>query len=261
MSTFALKLIAIITMLIDHIGAVFIPSNTGLYLVFRSIGRLSFPIFCFLIVEGFYHTRNVKKYLIRLGIFAFISEIPFDLAFYNSISSTDINKDFSFIFELISRKQYNSELFNLVSSMFNKMMVHQNVFFTLFLGLLLITLMSKIEKKFGEQRKFKIWAIQGMLTFVFCVIALLLKTDYDYAGILLILAFYLFRGNKIYLAVALFFITEFILGYISYINVLATFAIIPIAFYNGKKGKDIKYLFYIFYPAHLLILYLINTFL
>jgi len=78
-----LKIIAIITMLIDHIGAVLLDTSTIEYFACRIIGRLSFPIFCFLIIEGFTHTKNNKKYLLRLFIFAIISEIPFDLVFFN----------------------------------------------------------------------------------------------------------------------------------------------------------------------------------
>lgn len=76
-NNFTLKMIAIITMLIDHVGYTLFPHM----LVFRAIGRIAFPIFCFLIVEGFFHTRNTWNYLTRLCIFAFLSEIPFDLAF------------------------------------------------------------------------------------------------------------------------------------------------------------------------------------
>jgi len=104
LNSFQLKCIAIITMLIDHIGAVLFPYEIG----FRIIGRIAFPIFCFLIVEGFYHTRDVRRYMLRLGAFAIISEVPYDLAFQGNVLDTD----------------------------------KQNVFFTLALGVLMMYLLE-----------------------------------------------------------------------------------------------------------------------
>ncbi|MDO5155644.1 MAG: TraX family protein [Eubacteriales bacterium] len=111
--SFTLKMIAIITMLIDHIGYTCIPMGTSQYTVFRAIGRIAFPIFCFLIVEGFYHTRSHLNYLIRLAIFAILSEIPFDLAFRHT-------------------------MFDWGS---------QNVFFTLMLGLLSLFCLEEINNR------------------------------------------------------------------------------------------------------------------
>ena len=85
LNSFTLKIIAIITMIIDHIGYVFLPVGTAYYDIARAIGRISFPIFCFLIVQGFFHTRSHINYLIRLLIFALLSEIPFDLAFHKTL--------------------------------------------------------------------------------------------------------------------------------------------------------------------------------
>lgn len=83
--SFTLKMIAIIAMVADHVGYIFLDYGTTPYAVFRGIGRIAFPIFCFLIVEGFHHTRSHVNYLIRLCIFALLSEIPFDLAFRGAL--------------------------------------------------------------------------------------------------------------------------------------------------------------------------------
>lgn len=260
MSTFVLKIIAITTMLIDHIGAVFLADgrHPELYLVFRAIGRIAFPIFVFLIVEGFFHTRDVKKYLKRLGLFAFISEIPFDLAFYRG-DIRNVTKIFT----------NNSFDWNAAEDFLKPLFEHQNVFFTLFLGLLTIYLMSLVEKKYAK-RVIISNLLDAIITIGFCMIAFFLKTDYDITGVLLIVAFYLFRGSKAMLTISLIFllgassdINRFqATGNLIYIvSIFAVLAMIPIAFYNGKKGKDVKFIFYIFYPAHLVLLFVINQFL
>ncbi len=263
MSTFSLKLLAIITMMIDHIGAVLVSPATHpqLYFLCRAVGRLAFPIFVFLIVEGFYHTSNIKRYLKRLGIFAFVSEIPFDLAFYRFHNGASFIKDFAEVFnDGIDMKQ--------LAYLLERLNRYQNVFFTLFLGLALIYLMNLVDLKF--KRSLESNLLDAGLTIAFCILAILLQTDYNFAGILLFVAFYLFRESKILMSISLFIICGTILSDIQayiqtknilhIISMLATFAMIPIAFYNGKKGKNVKYIFYIFYPAHLMIIFLISIF-
>lgn len=220
MNSFYLKLIAIITMLIDHTAAVLVPSDTLPYLIMRCIGRISFPIFVFLLVEGFYHTKNVRKYMLRMAAFALISEIPFDMAFYGKILEFK----------------------------------HQNVFFTLFLGLLCMYLMSEAEKRLHDHIVITN-LINASITLIIGFIAYFMKTDYDYRGIILIVAFYLFRKSKLLRGFSLLFVSGYLLGYI---NIFAMAAMLPIAFYNGEKGKSIKYVFYSFYPAHLLLLAVIK---
>ena len=261
MSTFALKLIAIIAMLIDHIGAIFISPITDpeLYVLFRGIGRLSFPIFAFLLVEGYGHTKDARKYLIRLGTFALISELPFDFAFYQVHYGTGIISDIQSLFD------HGFQIEKLKNILVN-LNAHQNIFFTLFLGLILIYLMDQVDKKYRNNIIMSN-LFDTLLTVGICAVAYFFNSDYDIAGILLITIFYLFRGNKIMQSMSLFIISATLLSNIqefrqtgnilSIISMLATFAMIPIAFYNGKKGKDIKYFFYIFYPMHLLILFLI----
>lgn len=241
MSTFTLKLVAIITMVIDHVTAVLIPSTSWFYIVGRLIGRLAFPIFAFLLVEGFFNTSNVKKYLTRLGIFALISEIPFDLAFYDSFyNGISIKTDLPNMFK-------DAELFD---AMIGRFMKHQNIFFTLFIGLLAIWFMSMVEKKYSKSMVY-LNIINALITIGLSIVAALLRTDYGFMGVLLIVAFYLFRGSKPLLVISMIIIS----GDIN--QAFSALSIIPIAFYNGKKGKSMKYFFYAFYPAHILILYVL----
>ncbi len=252
MSIFVLKLIAIITMLIDHTGAVLLRSNAELYWPARTIGRIAFPIFVFMLVEGFHHTSNIRKYLTRLGIFALISEIPFDIAFYNAFTNRNFLADFKASFT--DTATLNLFLKNLLS--------HQNVFFTLFFGLFAIYCMSMIENKFKKEILLTN-IFNALITIGFCAAAVIFRTDYDMKGILWIVAFYLFRGSKIMLTLSvLIIIGTFFPSSNGNLNIetFALLGMIPIVFYKGKKGKNIKYLFYIFYPAHLLVLWLISTF-
>lgn len=219
-----LKIIALTTMLIDHIGAVIVQRTrsmpgfnhdfwNSLYDPLRSIGRLAFPIFCFLLVEGFIHTSNQKKYVSRMLIFALISEIPFNLA-------------------------VTGEVFNLN---------FQNVFWELALGIVALMCLEKIEEEnysYSMQVILRLVVIGG-----FAFGAEMLKLDYGMYGIISIVALYALRQNKR---------TQLLVGAVSFCwERVAPLAFLIIAFYNGKRGRKIKYAFYAFYPAHLLILYVI----
>lgn len=221
MSVFVLKVLAIVAMLLDHIAAVFLSYGTMPYMLMRGFGRIAFPIFCFLIVEGYFHTRDVKKYMFRLAGFAIISEIPFDLCFYHKF----------FYWE------------------------HQNVFFTLLVGLVAICAIDKIRKHFSASY------VQGLvLQFAVIILAMIvawfLRTDYQMLGILIIMAFYVNRGNMVQIALSLFVIT-LCLG--NSIQFYSLFALFPLCLYNGEKGPSMRYVFYVFYPAHLLILYAVSS--
>ena len=209
-NSFWLKIIAVTTMLIDHTGAVLFPRIWTL----RLIGRLAFPIFAFLLVEGFVHTKDIKKYILRIGIFALLSEIPFDRAFHDTW--------------LEFRRG-------------------QNIFFTLGIGLLTLYFISKTKNRF----LILLISVAGMLTANF------LNTDYGYFGILVILCFYLQRENRV--LVATFNIV--LNGVAGAPQEYASISSIPILLYNGKRGKySLKYFFYIFYPLHLVILWLIHEY-
>ena len=164
-----LKIIALVSMLIDHLAVVLIEGNYGnkdsfLYrhswssetilqvdAVLREMGRLAFPIFCFLLVQGAMYTHDRRKYLRNMVIFALLSEVPFDLAVYNTVWHT----------------------------------AHQNVFFTLALGLLAIDCLDRWQQE-------KPWLGFGMVVATGAV-AWLLHTDYSVYGVFLIVLFWLFR--------------------------------------------------------------------
>lgn len=213
-----LKILAVISMLIDHTAAVLLSSIlTGdafykvNWIMRYFIGRFAFPIYCFLLIEGFQRTGSRKKYAVRLFLFALLSEIPFDLAFHGKIWS----------------------------------MEGQNVFFTLGLGMLMMAGMEWVERKCNN-----IWAVhigRGLIFLVTAGISELIFCDYGAHGIIAIALLYLFRRNKT---------EQLIAGCVAFAwEVTAPIAFLPIAFYNGKRGLNLKYAFYAFYPIHLLLLY------
>lgn len=238
----SLKWIAMTAMLIDHIGAVILerlavyqgdidrikmiialfPGDSLYYAAWgtRVVGRIAFPIYCFLLVEGFLHTRNWKRYWFRLAVFALISEVCFDLA--------------------VSNVWFGGT---------------QNVFFELAAGLLVLSALKNAERLPPGPRE-----MSSMIAIAAgCGITWLFKTDYDMEGILLIAAYYLLRSRRWKQALGGGFLAFG--GSFPFAYGAAALSSVPILFYNGTKGKGgLKYVFYWFYPAHLLILFLIRRF-
>lgn len=212
-----LKMIACATMLFDHIGAALIP-----WMGFRIIGRISFPIYCFLMAEGITHTQNPKRYGLRLLIGALLSEVPFDLLFYGRLT-----------------------------------MASQSVMVTLLLGFL----MAMWAKKKG-----KIW-----LPLCVCFFAAeLLNTDYGGIGVALIALFVISgqKRNRFWIQLIGMVVLMLLMGGVEVtvgivdvpIQMFALLALIPIYFYSGAKRTTNVWIqrgFYLFYPVHLLILFLI----
>lgn len=204
-------------MIIDHYGAIF-HSNIDIY---RILGRLAFPIYSFLLVEGYFHTKDVKKYIKRLFIFALISEIPFDYAFYNKLS-----------------------------------FMHQNIFFTLSIGLIAIYFLDNKEGKYNFSKQL-ILVIAGLL-------ALLLSVDYNFIGIIYILSFYFTRNYAKTKRLSKVTLTLFIanLLFTSALQQFSLLAIPIIYFYNGELGPKNKILqisFYAAYPLHLIVFYILKV--
>lgn len=231
-----LKTIAVVLMLSDHIWAT--AMSFGNWMTY--IGRMAFPIFAFQIAEGFIRTSDFKKYALRLLGFAVITEIPFNLF-------------------------YSSRWFN---------PYHQNVLFTLLLGLLAISVIDKVRKNITV----KTVALSLLWLLLICVASVIGFVDYGFLGMITVVMFYLLRDFPFaWLAqlVAMVLINiVFFEGQVFPIEVFgkifeipsqgfAVFALIPIWLYGGRKGRSNKmmqYGFYAFYPVHMLVLYLIKYF-
>lgn len=225
MSSFVLKIIACISMFCDHIGDAFIGKLTFL----NYIGRLAFPIFCFQIVQGYIHTHDIKKYILRLSLFALISQIPFMLFYHIVFDSFAINVIFTLLFGLFTILIYDK---------YNKSV---GACFCLLLGI--IAQVCQFDYGFfGVFIIFMFYVLRNKKTAMSLVFALAVLIRYSIPLLQYGLSLsYLFSNGKYSMMV--------------YSTI---FSIVPILFYNGKKGKNAKYLFYIFYPVHLLILSVIS---
>ena len=227
-----LRILAMAFMICDHLWAKVVPGNDWM----TYLGRLTFPIFAFMISEGFIHTSNLKKYILRLLGFAVISEIPFNL-FYGG----------SWFYPY-----------------------HQNVMFTLLFGLLAIMLIDKAKKNKDAKTIAKTVALVALL----CIASFIGFVDYGFWGFLTVVMFYLFRDFPfawvLQLIAMLLFNLILFEGQTIPVELFgksfefatqgfAVFALIPLWLYGGKKGKSNKimqYGFYAFYPIHMLLIYL-----
>lgn len=213
LTNFDLKLIAIITMTIDHIGAIIYNDID----IFRIIGRISFPLFAFLLVEGFKNSSNRLKYFLRLIIFAFITQPIYDYAFKSNTL---------------------------------------NILFTFSLGFLLMMIIEfskKIIDKYNKGSESYLYktVFYSLFYILFSILAIFLNVDYTVLGITTIFIFYL--SPNILLSCILYFLSVVLLE----TNDIQMYSIISFFFlylYNGKRGRNLKYFFYLYYPLHLLLL-------
>ena len=221
----ALKVLAVLSMLTDHLAHFLWKDCTWAqmcllqlghrtvtpYFLMRAFGRLAFPIFAFLLVEGFGHTRSKKRYGLLLASFAVLSEIPWNLV-------------------------HGGTWWHFPS---------QNVIFTLLLGFLGML----ASEYFRDKDRFK----EGLCLVGLLVAAFFLRADYGVTGYAFIMMLYFLRERFLYQAVVgSCFLTS---------RLFAGLAFIPLSMYNGRRGfirgKAGKYFFYVFYPLHLLIIWLL----
>jgi len=224
----ALKCIAAALMLTDHVGAILLPEVP----VLRCVGRLAFPIFAFFIAEGYAHTRDFGRYFRRLAILAVVSEIPFNLE--------------------------NGAVFD---------PARQNVLFTFCLALLTLRGLEAL----GRERGFGRWAGCGLVLAAGFAAGELLRTDYAGWGVVTVALLYLCRDGKyakLWLLLAMAAVNGLGMGSLTMpvfggempIQIFAVAALPVIWLYNGQAGpKGLRRAFYVFYPAHLLVLEGIRT--
>lgn len=299
-----LKIIAAIAMLLDHTAAVLLDQwliqngyfsisifNIGklstlneytwvgaLVLVFRMIGRIALPIYVFLLVEGFCHTKDIKAYMIRMYLFAFISEIPFDLATcgkwisfnqQNVFWGLAIGLSVLFLYQRLEKSKVKTQqilgvlgipalaamFFGLISGAKwgdrGIMELGKLVTVVLYLIALLISIsIYLIKKKQSSEYEANLRFAKLLVMVIGMGITVFIRSDYYFGIVVSVSLLYHFRQKRIKAAG---------LGILSLIladpsELTAILGLIPIAAYNGKRGLKIKYLFYIFYPGHLLIL-------
>ena len=239
-----LKMFAVFTMLIDHVTYAFLETvrgENGRILAFslqngylvdrlgRAVGRQAFPVFCFFLVVGFRKTHSRAMYLARLLIFSALSQFPFQKCIF---PHTDV--------------------------------FHASVMVTLSLGLLLIWVIDETGRVFLSREEIPSRDnVFGLLVFLavsagavygFCRLAVFLHSDYSYGGIVMIFLMYLLRKYRI----TSLFISWMWLSWYNHFEIYAAPAFFLLAGYNGKRGRQNKYFYYIFYPVHLLVIWLVR---
>lgn len=221
MSSAMLQIIALVTMAVDHIGYRLFPEAD----VLRMIGRLSFPLFAFMLVEGFTHTSSRWRYLGRLTLFAAISEIPYKM----------FSKGGRWWLHLWGEPLWNNVFFELM---------------LIFIAVWGVKLALEKNKLFFA------------LPVIAVALAGIMGTMYGVYGILMGVCFYIFRNDKLLAVACLGALTIlYCLQHWSLFQIWAILAAVPIWFYNGERGKRLpKYFGYIFYPAHLLVICAVGSF-
>lgn len=294
MSAFVLKLLAVISMFIDHLTDVLHLSGTlpfgRLYILGRAIGRPAFVIYCFMLVNGFDKTRDRKKYLSRLILFAVISQIPYTLAFtkanyypvltdsvsYALLGTLPLLLPLAAYFVCVCRCRRDASLIWVTAALalkgaslilYGTMALdseHMNVFYTLAVGMAaMMTAEHLLHGKWDRKTSGEWLKVLLMLASVAALLySLQPSSDYGLLGAALIFALYLARKSRwAQLAVAATWcLIEYrwcVFDYPSYRPLLvgALLALVPIALYNGRLGPKMRSFFYIFYPAHLTLLW------
>lgn len=256
-----IKMIAVVCMFIDHFWAVFYITFSrlvinpmlqaglmtfeqaeillGIYNFFRSIGRIAFPLFCFAFAEGYAHTHNKGLYLLRLALFALISEVPFDITFQFGGGPDGWSEEIARHWPMYWH--------------------HQNVFFTFLLAFSGLWLMEKAAAL--VKWKPLAFLLQCGVALVVCFLAeFKVRGDYDGFGVFFIFVAYFLRKNRIVQIAGLILAT--VLFNPGCEPISFAIALVLMLLYNGQRGqRNLKYFFYWFYPVHIALLGLTDWYL
>ncbi|MEG1687058.1 MAG: TraX family protein [Angelakisella sp.] len=205
MSGFWIKVIALVTMTLDHVGLLFFPEYDWL----RAVGRVAFPLFAYCAAEGARYTHDRKGYLTRLLVLGALSEVPFDLLAQDKLVAPGMN-----------------------------------VCFTLAAGVACVWLLERRDSR------------STTLAVLLLAAVALLATDYSFPGVLAVVILHHYAGKQqpvrgmalACLLTGLFF---------GSLQLFSLAAVLPIALYNGKRGPSLKYTFYLYYPLHMLVLWVV----
>lgn len=212
-----LKLIAMVCMAFGHVGDNFFPDQVWAV----AVGRIAMPIFAFCISEGFSHTRDKRRYLARMGVFALVSEVPFDLVTSGRVLE----------------------------------FTHQNIMVTFFWAILGLLCFERIV---GDGASKGRRALAYAVLVAFLVGSLVLNLDYNMLGVGLVFVFYLLRDKALLVRNVVAMAFHALLRNVG-LFWLGLLGFLPIFFYNGRRGAGLKWLFYVFYPGHLLLIWLVRT--
>ena len=302
LTAFHLKLNALVTMVIDHTAAVLVSVRSPVYGLLRGIGRIAFPIYAFLIAEGCRHTRSREKYLLRLGVFALISQIPFVMAFFplfwedtlwkNFLGITNVFYTMFFavacihIWETLRRQSRRRQLAAAGTFcaclafwawlLFNVTGNGMPFILMIFVYLACFLAACHVLEKGGTREPDWLGNILCALPLLpIFFLATVLNCDYDVFGVVLICLVYAVRDRKWQIGVlALGMLYEY--GWESWLKPVvlwnysfqleglisvccALLAVLVICFYNGQRGRNIKWAFYAAYPVHIAVLALLRS--
>ena len=281
MSVFAIKLLALVTMVIDHSAYYLYASSLiehGLYFAMRTVGRIAFPLYAFLLVNGFEKTSDRGRYLSRLVLFAAVSQLPYTVVFSYENYSHSAASGFALLWPwyvvvpavlAVCAVWYfcvrrDASVVSLAAAFVLAAMqlsaggvcllsFDTNVFYTLAVSLAGMSVLAMLVNRPASFDR----ALPCLAAFVICALCILPNSDYGWYGFALMMLLWLSRRSKPMQAAVLLLwcYAEYVVRIHSWAYfAAAALAVIPVLLYNGRRGRPVKLFFYMIYPLHLAVL-------